>query len=234
MTVALDSGGQCGPARWCCWCGQWVCWYPIRRTDSRDRQRWCGLARWSCARAGQGSRIGGSGMVCRDGRRRAVAGPQLLALALLMAVRQTTGRSKGQPMVSNAAETPDKRSCADIVGAAAAECPRSVAQSISVAELQRVCDLKMVALTTDQLVKQVRSLQLWFSAPVFWLVGFPNPDHITHSLSNWQMAVQYSWLMTRAGRATRASTTLTRASGAHRLNARAKRAQASRVCGGCQ
>ena len=173
-------------------------------------------------------------MVCRDGRPRAVAGPQLLALALLMAVRQTTGRSKGQPMVSNAADAPDKRSCADIVGAAAAECPRSVAQSMSVAELQRVCDLKMVALSTDQIVKQVRSLQLWFPAPVFWLGGFPNPDYLIRSLSNWQVAVQRSWLMTRAGRATRASTNLTRALGAHRLNARAKRAQPPRVCGECQ
>ena len=67
----------------------------------------------------------------------------LLTLLLTVAVRQTAGRSKGQPMVGGAADAPEKRSCADIVGAAAAECPRSVAQAMSVAELQRVCDLKM-------------------------------------------------------------------------------------------
>lgn len=80
----------------------------------------------------------------------------LLALALLAVVRQTAGRSKGQPMVSGTAEAPESRSCADIVGASAASCPRTVAQAMSVAELQRVCDLKMVSLSTVQVVQQAR------------------------------------------------------------------------------
>ena len=80
----------------------------------------------------------------------------LLPLLLTVAVRQTAGRSKGQPMVGGAADAPEKRSCADIVGAAAAECPRSVAQAMSVAELQRVCDLKMMAMSTTKVVQQVR------------------------------------------------------------------------------
>lgn len=89
----------------------------------------------------------------RDGR---VLCSQLLVLVLLGAVQHTTGRSKGQAMVSGAAEAPEKRSCKDIVGASAAECPRSVAQSMTVAELQRTCDLKMSGLSSDKLVKQVR------------------------------------------------------------------------------
>ena len=80
----------------------------------------------------------------------------LLTLLLTVAVRQTAGRSKGQPMVGGAADAPEKRSCADIVGAAAAECPRSVAQAMSVAELQRVCDLKMMAMSTTKVVQEVR------------------------------------------------------------------------------
>ena len=93
---------------------------------------------------------------------------QLLALALLAAVRQTAGRSKGSQGSSAApasssgdGETGFKRSCADIVGAAAMHCPRTVAQSMSEAELQRLCDLKMVALSTYQVVKQMADDACW-------------------------------------------------------------------------
>lgn len=96
---------------------------------------------------------------------------QLLALALLAAVRQTAGRSKGSKGGSSssapASSSSDdvgagfKRSCADIVGAAAMQCPRTVAQAMPEAELQRSCDLKMVALSTYQVVKQMADDACW-------------------------------------------------------------------------
>ena len=163
---------------------------------------------------------------------------QLLVLGLLFgAVQHTAGRSKGQQIVSSQADAPEKRTCKDIIGASAADCPRSVVQSMTVAELQRTCDLKMIGLSTDTVLKQVR---LQRSGSLFPPVGrrgwavLPRLDRLALSLSHWRLGATHSWLMTRAGPATGRCTTLTNAREAVVPNARHQRALKLRACGGCR